>query len=395
MSGCGSGNRHRVSQSDGLYHINLESEIDRAKPANLTEIGSKITYIPLETNENSVLREHISRIRATDSHIALYCGNSEILMFDSSGKFISQIGKRGRGPGEYTNLTDFCFSTNGKKIHLLLREKIMEYDIEGKFINSFPLNAELFTSARLSLRMIPIDKNHLAIHQLNISREIQNSLIVTDLQNEPLKIYQNHFKLTSENPMPDYRIEPLYSYKDAVRFKQRGDGADTLFTVTQKELIPYAVFDLGKKSMPIDVSMSGANYDEILKNIGAAGKYFVREMSEDIDNIYFKLFDYRMLDGFTSRYLFGYFNKQGGNAKVIGEQRFQNNIDGGLPFYPEYIVNGEILVDLVQAFDLREHVLSGNATEMRRLYGKNYDDLVKLAKSLKDEDNQVIALVQK
>jgi len=54
-----------------------------------------------------------------------------------------------------------------------------------------------------------------------------------------------------------------------------------------------------------------------------------------------------------------------------------------------------VLVDYVNAFDLREQVLNSNAAEMRGLYGQNYDDLVRLAKSFEDESNQVIVLVKK
>ena len=81
-------------------------------------------------------------------------------------------------------------------------------------------------------------------------------------------------------------------------------------------------------------------------------------------------------------------------VKVIGSEGFQNDIDGGLPFTPRYVYN-DILVDYIWPYDLREHVLNSNATEMRRLYGQKYDDLVEFAESLDDQDNPIIVFGKK
>jgi hypothetical protein len=49
----------------------------------------------------------------------------------------------------------------------------------------------------------------------------------------------------------------------------------------------------------------------------------------------------------------------------------------------------------VTAFDLREHVLNGNVSEKKRLYGQKYDDLIKLSNSLDDQSNPIIVIVKK
>ena len=383
---CESGKKQPDSE---LFYISLENEIENIKPANLSEIGSKITYIPLETSENSLLREHLRILRATNSHIAVF-DSQDIFLFSSSGKFITKIGGRGGGPEEYSNVLEFHFSLDGKKIFLLDRGKCLVYDVSGKYVNSFTIDSTQVTI------ILPLNENRFVLHQLNVTNNVQKSLLISDLQGNTLKTYENYHKLTSERPMPDYQIKPLYSYDGNVRFKQRGDLADTLFTVTEKELIPYAIFNLGKYAMPIDVSRSAQrmSYDEMLTYIGATGKYYVREMLEDMDNLYILLYDYRMLDAFTPRYMYGYFNKNSCTAKVIGEQGFQNNIDGGLPFFPKLVFD-DVLVDYVSAFKLREHVLNSDATEMKRLYGNNYDNLVKLANSIDDESNQIVVLLKK
>ena len=93
--------------------------------------------------------------------------------------------------------------------------------------------------------------------------------------------------------------------------------------------------------------------------------------------------------------MYGFVDKHTLAVKIIGDNGFYNDIDGGLPFFPKYVYNGNVMVNYVQAFELREHVLNGNAAEMRRLYGQKYDDLVKSVNSIDDESNPIVVMVKK
>jgi len=155
-------------------------------------------------------------------------------------------------------------------------------------------------------------------------------------------------------------------------------------------LIPHAILNLGEKELPADLQLprvsDQASLDRAIKAL--AGKFWVKGILEDVDNLYITLND-------LTNNLYGYYNKRNNTLKVIGEVGFQNDIDGGLPFFPKYVYNDDILVDYVSAFTLREHILKGNAAEMRKLYCQNYDDLVKLANSLDDESNPIVVMVKK
>ena len=375
------------------YNISLEKEISNVKPTGLKEIGGTITYIPLETSKECLLGDiSKGKIVVTDTHIAVWYWN-QLVLFDASGNFISEIGRSGRGPGEYLGVWDYCFSLDGRTIYLLTYSdyRVLQYDVSGKFINSFKING------LNPVTILPLKDNLFVFHPTNQPIQwdpVQHSLIISDLQNNQQKTYPNYHKLTMEQSgfmMLGAAGASFYSYRGNIRFREL--SADTLFTVTEKGLLPYAVFQLGKKLMPVEILVPAnarrgdgtINEDRVLS--AYEGKFFVTKIREDIDNLYFTLYDWR-------KYFFGYYNKQRNSVKVIGAEGFQNDIDGGLPFFPRYAYN-DILVSLVDAFDLREHVLKSNATEMRRLYGQKYDDLVKLAKSLDDESNPVVVLVKK
>ena len=373
------------------YIISIEKELTNIKPTGLKEIGSTIIYIPLETSKECFLKDLI-KIVVTDSYIAVQ-DLDKILLFDISGHFISEIGKRGRGPGEYQGwISDFCFSLDGNKIYLLSTGGnnyiCMEFDVKGFFIRSYQLDSKY-------IRMIPLKDNLFVFHPNNAHKDrdpILHSLVISDLQNNIQKTYKNHHKLTVENSRIGYvGGSSFYSYKGNMRFREF--GADTIFTVTEKGLLPYAIFSLGKKLMPVDIfvpanfllSDGSVNLDRLLRP--HEGKYFLTSAREDVDNIYFRLEDWR-------KSLLGFFSKRSNTVKIIGVEGFQNDINGGLPFFPKYAYD-DILFDYVNAFDMREHALRKNVDEMKKLYGKNWDDLIKLVNSLNDESNPIVVMIRK
>ena len=371
-----------VLQTELPYIISLEKEIDNIQLTGLSEIGSTITYIPLETNSLSLLKE-LKQVIVTDSCITVF-DKDKVLMFNNSGHFLKQFGRNGQGPGEYNSpsIFGFCFSHDYNKLYVLTaRHVCFEFDMEGKFLNSYKLDS-------VPNQILPLKDDLFVFYCLNVPEfmdPIGQSLIISDLNNNIQKTYKNYHKRVNKPGMGMIR-SPLYYFQDNVRFQEF--GVDTLYTITEEELIPHAIFHLGKSEMPSDLHIPGnTNLENLNRTLDEhLGKYLLFNILEDVNHFYLTLFNFR--DN-----IYGYYNKHNNTVKIFGEQGFQNNIDGGLTFFPKYIYNDSILVDYVNAFTLREHVLKSNATEMRRLYGQKYDDLVKLANSLDDDSNPIVVMV--
>lgn len=72
-----------------------------------------------------------------------------ISVFDSGGKFKYNIGKQGRGPGEYVGLHDFTIDDQQNEVVIidLMQQKMHHYGIEGiyKFSNDLPIHALEFS----------------------------------------------------------------------------------------------------------------------------------------------------------------------------------------------------------------------------------------------------------
>ena len=301
-------------------------------------------------------------------------------MFDQLGRFLRRIGEKGQGKGKYQSILDFCFSPDEQKIYILASDlpdtRYLEYEINGNIVTETTIDS-------VPTQILPLTNELFVFHCGNypavMASSVDQSLIITDLKSK-WRYYQNYQKRYNNAKIAVLR-SPFYLYQGNMRFMEF--GVDTLYTVTEEKLIPYSIFLLGKKEIPHDVSI------QELQTPKYSGHVWILDILEEKDNFYVKMVMR------SNRLLYGFHNKSGNLSKVIGHQGFQNDIDGGLSFFPKYIFNDSILVDYVIANDLHEHVLNSNEAKMKKQYGKNYDDLVKLLNNIEDKSNPIVILVKK
>ncbi|MDX9697590.1 MAG: 6-bladed beta-propeller [Bacteroidales bacterium] len=98
-------------------------------------IFSDIRIIQLETN-NECLISNIVKVLFYEDKIYLQDKFQKLLMFNANGRFLSSIGKKGRGPGEFLELRDFDIDNDGN-IYILDFLKIHKYSGDGTFLTSF------------------------------------------------------------------------------------------------------------------------------------------------------------------------------------------------------------------------------------------------------------------
>jgi 6-bladed beta-propeller len=112
--------------------INLENvAVENIK---ISTIADSIYYIKLETS-NECLIKHIQKIEVDKELIFILDNNERLLLFDRDGKFLNQIGKIGKGPGEYTNINDFSIDSINNIAYILDGRQILGYNYSGRFNN--------------------------------------------------------------------------------------------------------------------------------------------------------------------------------------------------------------------------------------------------------------------
>jgi hypothetical protein len=100
--------------------------------------------IRLETNEESILG-NAWKVIIEDRKIFIFDRKDVSLkVFSEQGDFLFKIGNLGPGPGEYTELRDFCLGMEQNEVFILDYRKILCYNINsGKFIREIKLDSEI------------------------------------------------------------------------------------------------------------------------------------------------------------------------------------------------------------------------------------------------------------
>jgi hypothetical protein len=139
LYGCHSERKNTIISDIKNYQVKVSEDKDKVFQWN--DFVDKIELIPLETTDNSLIGNLSSGI-ITDEDIFIHDFiYKNLLNFDISGKFKRKIGSRGRGPGEYLEIRDFCIGDDGN-LYTLDYRKIHCYEKNtGVHIKSWSFDA--------------------------------------------------------------------------------------------------------------------------------------------------------------------------------------------------------------------------------------------------------------
>src|SRR5690606_23195528 len=110
-----SGNKKRKSDdTKGTY---IEVDLKNAKTFDVNEVANVIKYVPLETNDNTLIGS-ISKLYVKNDLIIVFDREySNIFLFDQNGSFVRRIGEKGNGPSEYIKFNDICYDSASEKLY--------------------------------------------------------------------------------------------------------------------------------------------------------------------------------------------------------------------------------------------------------------------------------------
>lgn len=106
-------------------------------------------HVPLETTPKSLIGQILKIEIHGDKIFILEKTRSRLLVFSNKGKFLNQIGTKGRGPHEYSTIRDFCLDPKNKKaiVYDDRGSKLVYYNYDGIFskMESLPLRCWNFS----------------------------------------------------------------------------------------------------------------------------------------------------------------------------------------------------------------------------------------------------------
>ena len=186
------------------------------KILSVNDIFKEIKYIPLETNNFSLLTsitsQNFSKLILKDGYIYTQELDRPLFIFDENGRWIRTIERRGQGPEEYLNFSSFDVNNN-REIAVVdgMRKKILFYSWEGEFlaISSYhgdqqtPRSVTYFNDSLLIIHTPPGHSNGYKFHILN-----RNTL---DFVRSYWPTYsRQYFVSRASNPVVDYQGKQIF-----------------------------------------------------------------------------------------------------------------------------------------------------------------------------------------
>jgi hypothetical protein len=282
--GCSQSNNSK----DDIVTIDIKKVIQNERDVPLSQFVESLEYLPLEiTSESSISGG--PGLYFTEEYIIVRnyspVSNSLLLLFDRrTGKFIRNLGKLGRGPGEYLRPLDRFYNPYDKKIYANAENSINTYNLEGVFLDSFEKLKVKESSVkdgyiRASLEAyLNIDT---CIYYLNNSTgSIVKRLIIATKNNE-IRSFPQYEKWSSsdvfinQNPI-------FFSWENKLSFKEKSN--DTIFYVSMDHLVPRYVLYTGDLRYPYRLSR-----DEAMEQLTQPKDYF--ETFNIFENSQYLFFD--------------------------------------------------------------------------------------------------------
>ena len=233
--------------------INLELVPDSAKIINLSSIVSDIDIISLETKPECLIN-HAHPYYSDEILFVWTQSNMTVYLyeFDNSGKFIRQIGRPGKGPGEYNA---WIISW----LHAFEKEKQIGVYFDGYFGNPkiFQYDGQYLKDIKTPARMMGQPNKLNDSLWFNVGSITGNPEYKRD--SLMLVIYKDDGTIVKEFPRKIYtkpqngKYLPYggnsSKYLFNGKWKIYNPGIDTLFYVEQNKLTPAAVVNRGKNGM--------------------------------------------------------------------------------------------------------------------------------------------------
>ena len=349
---------------------------------NLSEIAADIRYIPLETNPDAFMR-FVGSLK--EGNGKFYINTVlELLCFDKTGKFLYKLEQQGRGPGEYTYLSDYDIKPEKNQVIVLTRGKLFFYNETDTGFN---------LQKQLDLKMQPNyvdffpDQDNILLSFSASTGENKYQCVVIDPDGDTLSIRPNSYKFTrnSRVVMGFSSDNIINKQNETIRIK--GFLNDTIYTINREyEFVPFMILNSGGKSITTDFL---ANVPAPTTESGKSPAADFLALSEILETEKYLMFRYYyqenakwiMVDKKTSQ-----------TISFDGKELLKDDISGGVNIEPKFVCNG-IIYGWTDAMKLKSHLSGEGFRGAEVLNPARKSELERLAATLKEDDNHLLIAI--
>jgi len=381
--------------NNGISIINIADNIGEGYLLNISEIAENVEYIPLETNDSSIIG-NIRNIYFSNGFFILktYSNSSGIFkLFDKKGQFYNTLNRQGRGPQDYASV--YCLDLYKNSIVLLTVNKIIEYSFDGKFTRSIPLELEEAPSGFSRFKKLD-DSHYLLIPRVSLKYQCKYTAIIIDSASKPKLLFKYP---DSEIEIAKNRVKTK-SLSDASTFSNEGVGK--VITGNNEFIMSH---DKEFKNIDTVYKINYGKYQITKFNVGKSTKNsdlinLSNPILESNNFIFFNLvlralahkpMKIRPLLGRDNLLPFScaVYDKRDGSFRLIDQSEdyqkgFIEDFEGGPAFWPNYISDDEYMVSFVNASEFIQHAQTHKVS----------DKFKKIADGLTENNNPVVVLVK-
>ena len=317
--------------------VNVRSALQEETPISMKEDVVSIQYIPLETTD-SCLISNLLNLQVTTDYMFMYNGKTEeVLQFDRKGKFIRRVGRQGNGPGEYSMISELAVDNSNKELSIFqYGGDALVYSYDGSFLRND-------TTVKQAGGMYVFADGKRALKGL-VMKPFEQAPWAGALQQA------DGLLLKSKSLFPQGLSQDVCFMKE-ICFSPSTEGVllftacnDTVAGIYANGIEPAYVL---KRENPTEYYVDIANINKFRDNTVETDQIIgVYDLFESPHYLYLRLYkgDAIFIQRFDKKtgelksqripddYLECSAAIPGGN--VIG---MDNDIDGGIPFWPEYV----------------------------------------------------------
>jgi hypothetical protein len=216
------------------------------------DLFSSYKIVPLETNDSCLIGEITKVVLWQDRIFILdFYKTVSVFIFDSSGKWINTISRRGQGPDEYVNLTDIFFDEEAQLLCLVCRsnQKLMLFDKNGQLKKQEKLPNIWFFFMETTL------KGYVACANNTSTPPLYNSNIYT--LSSDFEIKSEHFEIPKE-----WESKALGSTTTFAKFKSNiyyfPQLNNMIYKISNDSVYEFYKYDFGKYNFPEEWKRSEA-----------------------------------------------------------------------------------------------------------------------------------------
>ena len=378
-------------ENGNIKEIDIKANLSNNRTIKLSEIASSIEYCVLETDEKYLIADPI--INCSKDYVVTLennMSNTACYVFGrKSGNFVRQISSYGQGPGEYTEAIRSFWDGKKEQVCLWGNNQYLFYNLDGTLshkANRFNHYMDHFVAYEdLYVGYVP---NKFGNATIRIAFYDKTGVLIGSIPNHrSWKRTQTWWGSSTDSWLYVFRND-LY-YKDIY--------CDTLYQINDFTLQPRYIFNTGGLTVPYEIQEGGRH--DFLASLSNGG--IVIDRYEKYVNI-LKVFE-------SNRYLFftvenrqllypAIYDKNEDKFQIMSSvsippkkgrdwkiplHGFENDFDGGLPFWPQQMISDKEMMCVYAVEDL----LALDTTKITDVKLKN------VLNCIDEYSNPVIAIV--